>query len=250
MTRRLEPAMAPATQDEHSCLFLDVDGTLIDIAERPEAVVVPNPLVRALDAASKRLDGAIALISGRTVANLDELFRPLRLSASGVHGAEVRVEPNGPVSFEPDDVLPDHLTRAIREAASIYPGTLVEDKRFSVAVHYRQSPEAGEPLQATLEGLLAREQDPLLQILPGHMVFEIKRATFDKGLAVRRFMTQPPFAGRVPLFLGDDVTDRPGFAAVIERGGQAYSVGRTLPGTTGFFPDPAAVRSWLAGFAA
>jgi trehalose 6-phosphate phosphatase len=241
--------MGPVLRDERLCLFLDVDGTLIDIAERPEAVVVPKPLVAALQDASSALDGAVALVSGRSVANLDALFRPLRLSASGVHGAEVRFQPDGPVTFESDNVLPSGLSRAIGSAAERFPGTLIEDKRFSVAVHYRLAPEAGPPLQAALEELVAAENDPQLRVLPGHMVFEVKRATFDKGLAVRRLMTQKPFAGRVPIFLGDDVTDRAGFAAAVEQGGRAYSVGQTIPGTSGSFPDPAAVRSWLAGFA-
>lgn len=236
-------------RDANSCLFLDVDGTLIDIAPRPEAVVVPSMLIAALARASDLLGGAIALISGRTIANLDALFSPLAMVASGVHGAEVRFEPGGPVSHEDDDVLSPELIAAVRRAAEAELGTLVEDKRFSVAIHYRQAPEAGARLQVALEDLVAGALDPSLRILPGHMVFEIKRATFDKGLAVGRFMERAPFAGRTPVFLGDDVTDRPGFVAALAWGGQAFSVGRALPGTSGSFPDPASVRSWLAGFA-
>lgn len=242
--------MSPALHDGRVCLFLDVDGTLIDIAPRPEAVVVPAALVIALKRVAQILDGAVALISGRTIGNLDSLFRPLRLSASGVHGAEVRFEPDGPVTHAGDAVLAPELVEAIREAAEREGGAPVEDKRFSVAVHYRQSPEAGPRLKTALEDLVAAARDPSLRILPGHMVFEIKRATFDKGSAVGSFMAHPTFTGRTPLFFGDDVTDMPGFAAVTARGGQAFSVGRMLPGTSGFFPDPAAVRSWLAGFPA
>lgn len=241
--------MSPEVDDD-LCLFLDVDGTLIDIAPRPEAVVVPSQLVRALDGVSRALGGAVALVSGRTIANLDDLFAPLRLSASGVHGAEVRFEPGGPVAQDHDAVLDQALVDLIAAAARDIEGTLVENKRFSVAVHYRQAPQFGASLRARLEQIVAAADDPQLRILPGHMVFEIKRATFDKGLAVGRFMARAPFAGRTPVFLGDDVTDRPGFAAVLERGGRAYSVGPALPGTTGSFSEPAAVRSWLAGFAA
>ena len=242
--------MGPNRRDEGLCLFLDVDGTLIDIAARPEAVVVPEALVGVLDRAAQALDGAVALISGRTIDDLDALFRPLRLIASGVHGAEVRFAPRGAVEIEPSDLLPAHLVAAVRGAASEFSGTLTEDKRFSVAVHYRLAPDAGPRLRVALERIVAGANDPLLRILPGHMVFEVKRATFDKGLAVRRFMARAPFAGRTPIFLGDDITDRPAFEAVLERGGQAYSVGQVLAGTSGFFPDPASVRSWLAGFAA
>lgn len=242
--------MSPTLHDGRVCLFLDVDGTLIDIAPRPESVVVPPSLVTALERVSEILDGAVALISGRTIGNLDMLFRPLRLSASGVHGAEVRFEPEGPVTHAGDAVLAPELVEAIRQTAEREGGAPVEDKRFSVAVHYRQSPETGPRLKVALEELVAAARDPSLKILPGHMVFEVKRATHDKGSAVGRFMAHPPFTGRTPWFFGDDITDMPGFAAVTARGGQAFSVGRTLPGTSGSFPDPAAVRSWLAGFPA
>lgn len=232
------------------CLFLDVDGTLIDIAPRPEAVVVPRQLVVALGRTAQALGGAVALISGRTIADLDRLFAPLQLSASGVHGAEVRFEPGAAIIEDHDNLLEPGMVAAIEEAARGIDGTVVENKRYSVAVHFRQVPHTAPALRAELEGIIAAARDPQLRIMPGHMVFEVKRATFDKGLAVARFMARAPFSKRIPVFLGDDVTDRPGFAAVLERGGRAYSVGPALPGTSGSFSEPAAVRSWLAGFAA
>lgn len=231
---------------DHVCLFLDVDGTLIDIAARPENVTVPEPLLASLAAASERLEGAIALISGRTIDNLDDLFAPLRLRASGVHGAEIRFDPAGPVLVETADRLSFTVVDAVHRAASDFPGAIVEDKGFSIAVHYRLAQSARAVLEAKLRAILLQEDDPALRILAGHMVFEVKRATFNKGLAIGRFMERAPFAGRKPLFFGDDVTDRPGFAAVLERGGEAFSVGQAFEGLSGSFPDPGSVRTWLA----
>ena len=125
----------------------------------------------------------------------------------------------------------------------------MEDKRFSVALHYRQVPKAGTLLRKSLDQLVTSSELEDLTILPGHMVFEIKRASFNKGDAIRRFMKREPFAGRVPVFLGDDVTDKPGFEAVLEMGGHAISVGQTYAGMSGSFPDPNAVRQWIAQLA-
>jgi trehalose 6-phosphate phosphatase len=231
----------------HWAFFFDVDGTLIDIAPRPDAVVVPASLVNALRTLKHESGGAVALVSGRTIANLDELFQPLRLSASGVHGAEIRFGPDASVVVDPQAAVPPDLVGAIRQIAAAYPATLVENKTYSVAVHYRNNPSAGWPLKEGLERLLAPTADAGWRILPGHMVFEIKRASFDKGRAIRRFMDRPPFAGRRPVFFGDDVTDRPGFEAVLQLGGQAFSVGTDLPGSTGMLSDPSAVRDWVLG---
>lgn len=241
--------MDPNPGGDRVCLFLDVDGTLIDIAARPESVIVPASLLASLSAAAERLDGALALVSGRTIDNLDRLFAPLCLRASGVHGAEIRFDPAGPILVETTDRLSSSVVDAVHRAASGFPGAITEDKGFSIAVHYRLAHNARAALEQELRAILLLENDPALRILAGHMVFEVKRATFDKGLAISRFMERAPFAGRKPLFFGDDVTDRPGFAAVLERGGEAFSVGQAFEGLSGSFPDPASVRSWLADVA-
>ena len=241
--------MVPDFERRQVAVFLDVDGTLIDIASRPDQVIVPPSLVDALRRLDGALDGALALVSGRTIADIDHLFRPLQLRASGVHGAEVRFHPDDRVVMAPGVALPEDIVAATRQLAAAFEGTLIEDKRFSVAVHYRQNPGAGLPLRRSLDDLVAAHPDDGLRILPGHMVFEIKRATFDKGTAIGRLMEQAPFVGRKPIFLGDDITDRPGFETVMRKGGFAFSVGQSMPGLTGFFADPAAVRDWLAGWA-
>lgn len=241
--------VAPPDVTRRACLFLDVDGSLIDIASRPEAVVVPSTLVANLERASEALDGALALVSGRAIAQLDALFRPLRLRASGVHGAEMRFSPQQPVSRRPGAAVPQAVRRDLVAVLHAFPVTFVEDKRFSLAVHYRAAPEIRDTLLVALRTLVARHPAADLTLLPGHAVFELKRSGFDKGEAVRRFLLDPPFRGRVPIFVGDDVTDRPGFAAAIAAGGAAYGVGRDIDGTTGTFDSPAAVRDWVGKLA-
>lgn len=229
-------------------LFLDVDGTLIDIAPCPDAVVVPEPLRQALGRLGERLNGALALVSGRSIADLDTLFRPLRFRAAGVHGAEMRTEPDGAVSARDGDALPADFIAAVRHLAAGHAGTLVENKGYSVAVHYRADPSAGPALRAGLDALVA-ETGPGLQVLPGHMVFDVKRSDVDKGVAITAFMAHAPFAGRQPVFIGDDVTDLSGFAAVLAAGGLAYSVTTPRPGLSGHFADPQTVRDWVAALA-
>ncbi len=246
---RFPAGSVPPAATTLACLFLDVDGSLIDIAPRPEAVVVPPTLVADLERASHVLGGALALVSGRAIVQLDALFRPLRLRASGVHGAEMRLSPGTPVSQRPGAVVPQPVRRDLVAVLHGFPGTFVEDKRFSLAVHYRAVPEIREALLAALETLVARHAGAHMTLLPGHAVFELKRAGFDKGEAVRRFLVHPPFRGRVPIFVGDDITDRPGFAAAIAAGGAAYGVGRAIEGTTGTFDGPAAVRDWIGRLA-
>lgn len=231
------------------CLFLDVDGSLIEIASRPEAVVVPPSLVVDLGRASEALGGALALVSGRAIEQLDVLFDPLRLRASGVHGAEMRFSPDTDVDRLPGAALPQPVRGDLSALLRDFPGTFVEDKRFSLAIHYRAVPAAGEALLAALRALVARQAEAALILLPGHFVFELKRPGFDKGEAVRRFMADPPFRDRTPIFIGDDVTDRPGFAAAIAAGGSAYGVGRPIAGTTGTFDSPSAVREWVGRIA-
>jgi len=230
-------------------LFLDVDGTLLDIAPRPEAVEVKPSLLEDLAAAESALNGALALVSGRPIAELDRLFTPLRLAASGVHGAELRREPNGPVALLAAGSLGDDAWQQLHRLLAEFPGSYAENKGASFAVHYPDPGTDTARLRGGLAELMDRTAKPdrPLKLIAGHAVFEIQLDGFDKGRAIERFMTDPPFRGRQPVFIGDDLIDGPGFEMALALGGFAFSVGIELPGLSGRFPGPDAVRDWLHG---
>lgn len=234
---------------EPFALFLDVDGTLLDLAERPSDVVTPSGLVATLAGAERKLAGALALISGRSIGDLDRLFEPLRLRASGVHGAEIRFEPDGPVTPAPAAMeLPSSLWTALTREVAAFPGAFAEDKRFSFVVHYRLAPAAEQPLRQAVTRLVG--SSPIaVEVMDARCAIELKAPGHDKGGAIAAFLSQPAFRGRTPIFVGDDTTDETGFAVVAARGGYAYSVGRRRPGAIGGFAQPRIVRDWLAEFA-
>lgn len=238
---------ADGLQVERAALFLDVDGTLLDLAPRPGAVVVPGSLIASLARAERVLDGALALVSGRSIDDLDRLFAPLKLRASGVHGAQARFTPYG--SNRPAkeaEGLPRKLWIALTEILFDFPGTFAENKLYSFAVHYRTVPVLKRRLREALGRLAVAHPDLDLVMIHGHSVFEIKPRGFDKGKAIERFIARKPFRGRVPVFIGDDATDEAGFAAVVKHGGRAFSVGSKRPGASFVFPAPESVRRWLA----
>jgi trehalose 6-phosphate phosphatase len=244
-------ASIDALRPDRTALFLDVDGTLLDLAAAPTAVVVPRGLVECIASIERALGGALALVSGRTLEDLDQLFWPLRLRASGVHGAEIRYDPQTPVIVDPAAaLLPARLWRSLNESLADFPGAFAEDKRFSFAVHYRAAPNCGVELREALRRLVAAEAVPEVEIVDARLAFEIKGRGFDKGSAINRFLARSPFFGRIPIFVGDDGTDEAGFATVVQRHGAAYSVGRVRPCVSGVFSEPSMVRGWLARSAA
>jgi len=226
-------------------LLLDVDGTLIDIGPSPYEVHVPKDLCRALERLVDLTDGALALISGRPIAGLDRLFAPLKFSAVGGHGAEMRV--SGVAVRHHIRPLPKALRERI--AKSVPAGVLVEDKGYSIAVHYRGVPVGKERLLALLTDVSAAYPNESVEILPGKEMLELKRAGTNKGEAVRQLMKLPPFAGRMPVFIGDDVTDEAVFSVLPDMGGHAFSVGREFDGLTAIFDTPASVRAVLGRLA-
>jgi trehalose 6-phosphate phosphatase len=237
-----------ALSDPSVALFLDVDGTLIDLAARPGEVVTPAGLVATLAKIERRLAGALALISGRSIDDIDHLFAPLRLRASGVHGAENRFDPDGCTTSTVSTELPHSLLAALRRAVEPFPGVFVENKRFSFTVHYRMAPSSERPVREIVKQLV--DSVPIVvDIMDAHCAIEIKSPSFDKGGAIATFLSTLTFSGRKPIFVGDDTTDESGFALVSARGGLAYSVGRPRPGAIGSFTAPRAVREWLAEFA-
>ena len=236
---------------EDAALFLDVDGTLLDIAPRPAEVVVPTDLVEVLLGAEQRLGGALALLSGRRIEELDRLFSPLRLRASGAHGAEIRYEPDGASEALAPGELPPAAWRDVQHMIAGYHGTFAENKRTSIAVHYRLMRRPVEALEEELQRIVDRLGPPRVELVQGRRVFEIKLAGFDKGAALRRFMAREPFQDRKPIFIADEEIDRAGFEAALSLGGYALCVGQeVLPGLSGGFRHPSALRDWLARFAA
>jgi trehalose 6-phosphate phosphatase len=201
---------------------------------------VPPYLVEHLIALKEKLDGALALISGRALDNIDALFSPQRFSAAGSHGAQWRIGDE----LGAHAPLPETFRKTVYNAFT-QPGLLVEDKRYSMAVHYRQKPEAGGMIEKKLSAILADAAIPLL-IMPGKMNYEILHPEHNKGAAVERFMARAPYAGRRPVFLGDDETDMFAINMCRKLGGLGFKIGNGGPYAAGEFTDPDAVRKWIA----
>ena len=226
-------------------VLLDVDGTLLDIAPTPKEVVVPRGLSQTLARLSDRLGGAMALVSGRPISELDEFFAPLRLPAVGGHGVEMRSLANGAVVSGRAAPLDRMFKQRLKDIAASHPGVLIEDKGYSFALHYRLVPKQGIALIHDVKHAFSIWADPSFQLLMGKAVLEIKHSAFNKGTGVRELMAYPPFTGRAPIFVGDDQTDEDAFAVMPEFNGQAMSVGRKYPGVDKYFEAPADVRLWL-----
>ena len=226
-------------------LLLDVDGTLLDIAPTPAEVVVPSMLPEMLGDLIGRAGGAVALVSGRRIESLDRIFAPLIAPAIGGHGAEMRAATGEPVLALSPAVLSESLRHELHLLADVDAGVLVEDKAHSIAVHYRLAPERETFLKLAVKEIVASEPNANLEFLLGKQVIDIKPKHFSKGSAVRDLMRRKPFAGRKPLFVGDDTTDESVFAILPELKGCGYSVGRPVVGTQGTFASPQDVRSWL-----
>jgi trehalose 6-phosphate phosphatase len=239
-------APEPATLDRHAIgLFLDVDGTIIDLAPTPDAVDVPSALLQELASAEHRLGGALALISGRPIDELDRLFEPLRLRASGVHGGEIRYTPDEPCKPVAPARMPHDAWARLKHLLAKFPGAFAENKGLSFAVHYHLAGPVAEQIREALQQFQFDYPELPLEIIGGRAVYEIKVAGFDKGKAIERFMARPPFVGRRPIFIADDRVDRPGFEKALALGGLAFSVGAELPGVSGWFASPKDLRAWL-----
>ncbi len=229
--------------------FLDFDGTLVELAPTPEGVTVTPALRALLDGLTQATNGAVAVVSGRAIADVDKFLAPLRMPAAGLHGVEFRVhgaveDIASAITTGVEQAL-DRVRRCLADLAAAEPGIRLEDKGGAIAVHYRAVPAAAERVRETVEA--AVDGTPDLHIQHGKKVFEIKPSDTHKGEAVERFLREQPFAGRRPVFVGDDTTDEDGFAAVNAHGGLSVKVGEageTLAGAT--LPDVAAVHRWLA----
>lgn len=207
-------------------LFLDVDGTLVEIADTPDGVVPDARLPQLLARRSEDLGGAVALISGRPIEMLDRLFAPLRLPVAGLHGLERRCA-DGTLRRAPVSPAILQAASAARAFVRDRPGLLVEDKGATIALHYRQAPQLEDAVTAFAEA--TAETLPGTTLQRGKMVVEIRPAGDDKGTVIGAFMSEPPFEGRTPVFIGDDVTDEAGFIEVLRRNGHAIRIGDSRP---------------------
>jgi len=231
---------------DHCALFLDFDGTLLNLEERPDQVVADGCLLYLLDELYVATAGAMAIISGRPMEELDALLTPLRLPLAGVHGAQRRRADGSVEKFSIPPTLVWHTRMALRMRLRRYSGLLVEDKGCAFAVHYRGvGASAVARLRVDMEALAAASGG-VFDLLEGAAVFELRPRSCDKGIALASFMAEPPFAGRFPIFIGDDVTDKAGFAAVERIHGMGIAVGPRVTAPW-WLPDPAAVRAWLRG---
>jgi trehalose 6-phosphate phosphatase len=228
-----------------SALFLDIDGTLLEFEMHPGLVRATDGLIAMLQSVSDALDGAVALISGRPLTDIDRVFKPWAPFAAGVHGAEVRGR-EGTRHHQVDDKKLDELRHLVNDRLERLPGAWVEDKGYGFAIHYRTSPEL-ESGVIRLAADLADASAGALEVQPGSLVQELRPAAFDKGLAINELMLQDPFLGRRPVVVGDDRTDEFAFEAVNERGGVSVLVGPRSDTVARYrIPDPVAVRGWLS----
>jgi trehalose 6-phosphate phosphatase len=235
----------PTTIDNGAtALFLDIDGTLLDIRDRPEEVAASDELVSLLDALSKQLGGALSLISGRSVADIDRVFAPVRFPAAGSHGAEIRLHPQDDVATTTVK-LPDDVTSELVEFAASHDGLLLEHKLGGASLHYRMAPDLEEGCRRLMNDLMVRLGRDF-RLIPGKMVFELAPLGHNKGQAIAAMMEREPFTGRRPVFVGDDVTDEDGFHVVNEMEGVSVRVGENRDSAAACtLESVAAVRHWL-----
>lgn len=219
-------------------LFLDLDGTLLDIALRPEAVAVPRELPSDLDSLRAQLGGALAVVTGRELAVLDGLLTPFRAAGAGEHGAVVRM-PDGVLTAIPSPQIPRIWLHQLDRAAERWQGIVIERKPRSVVAHYRMAPERAAEIAALVHNLPGLEQEGFI-VLPARMAFEVKPKGSSKARAVALLMETEPFAGRTPVFVGDDITDEAGIDMATRLGGFGLRVGDAFAG------EPARVRDWIA----
>lgn len=225
-------------------LFLDLDGTLLEFASEPSGVAPTARLLELLGRLREATDGAVAVVSGRSIDDLDRLLRPHKLPVAGVHGLQRRDGHGSAVAPPRLDAELRAVRPSLNAFAERHPGTLVEDKGFSLALHYRQRPDLEDAVVRLIEDLRARLPERL-ELLRGDKVIELKPAGYDKGAAIGAFMQEAPFKGRTPVFIGDDVTDEKGFCTVNDLGGVSVKVGGGRTAAKARLGDVAAVLRWL-----
>jgi trehalose 6-phosphate phosphatase len=246
---KASPSLVPGelAQRLNECaILLDIDGTLLDLAPTPREVWVPPDLAKTLGRLLDRTAGALALVSGRSLNDIDLIFAPELFPAVGGHGAETRIRADSDAAATRVPPMDKELKRRLAAIAKLSPGILLEDKGYSLALHYRLAPHAEKAIYEAVSLIRADLPNAPIEVLPGKSVCEIKHSGFTKATGVLELMTHQPFKGRRPIFIGDDVTDESVFAIMPDLGGLAFSVGRRAQGVAGHFDEPHDVREWLA----
>ncbi|MFY9326413.1 MAG: trehalose-phosphatase [Georgfuchsia sp.] len=230
--------------------FLDVDGTLIDIAQTPDEVFVDHDLLRLIEKLHLLCEGAVALVSGRALADLDILLGMPHLPMAGLHGLEWRVNNTDDIQRRamPTNEL-DAIKLRLTTLRQRFDQLIIEDKGSALALHYRQAPRLGSYLHRWVRDLVNLAGKDL-QVQPGKRVIEIMSKGYDKGSAIETFMAQMPFADRLPVFIGDDLTDEHGFTVINQMGGLSIKVGKGHTAATCRLRSVAAVRNWLSQLSA
>src|SRR5215217_9746814 len=244
-----EAVPVPASLVPHldeTAILLDIDGTLLELMPTPREVWVPPGLAKTLNRLLVRTSGALALVSGRSLNDIDLIFAPEQLPAVGGHGAEMRLSIDSEAVATHAPPMDKELKRRLAAIAKLSPGILLEDKGYSLALHYRLAPHAEKAIYAAVSLIRADLPNASIEVMPGKCVCEIKHSGFNKATGVLELMTHEPFKGRRPIFIGDDVTDESVFAIMPDLRGLAFSVGRRAKGVTSHFDEPRDVRKWLA----
>lgn len=236
MSHETLPRIAPDT-----ALFLDFDGTLVELASQPEAVSIPPTLTSTLATLYAQLGGALALVSGRRMLDLDGFLAPLQLPMAVEHGAQRRGAHGQIISAPATDLR--HVLKAAEELAAQHPGLTFEHKNLALSLHYRQAPELQALCLQVMREAAARSSG--LQLMHGKCVIDLKPAGVSKGTAIAAFMSEAPFAGRVPVFAGDDITDEDGFDEVQRMGGHAVKVGPGPSVASHRCPGVSELATWL-----
>ncbi|MBO0904363.1 trehalose-phosphatase [Jiella sonneratiae] len=233
----------PAIDPKTHALFLDFDGTLVELVDDPEKVGLEAPRIDRLTEIAASLDGALAIVSGRRIADLDRFLSPLAFAAAGVHGLERRRAPGGAVEFlmQPEalDPIRDALAPTLEENRRLS----LEDKGTALVLHYRTAPDLAEVAKAVMRKAAGGRDD--LVVMEGDNIVEVHPSGMDKGRALEEFMTAAPFAGRVPVYLGDDTTDEFALKTVAAMGGLAVKVGTKPSVADHRLADVADVHHWL-----
>ena len=237
----LPPPIDPARH----ALFLDFDGTLAELIDDPDAVCVPQATLDALIGLQRDLSGALAIVSGRRIADLDQFLKPLQFAAAGVHGLERRARPGGEVEILAGPEVLDDVRHAVAEVIEINKRLTLEDKGTALVLHYRTAPDLKDVAEAVVDRA-TRDRDDLV-VMHGDNIVEVHPAGMDKGRALSAMMEAAPFEGRVPIYVGDDTTDEFALKVVRDMGGVSIKVGAKESVAEFRLDDVTAVHRWLEG---